>query len=140
MNEQIQLDILTPQGSVYSAAADSLLVPTEQGPLEISPGYTKLLTAISPAAVLRVTKNGKHLYFAIFGGVLQVKFGGDSQIYTEEINDGYSIDMARAIAARDRNLDLIAKKEEGTNIALAQAKLAKAAARISAKSLSEGKE
>lgn len=77
-------------------------------------------------------------FYAVFGGVIDVRKGGIATLYCEEINDGYSIDLARAIAARDRNLDRIEKHEEGIDILRAKAKLAKALIRIDVKHLSEG--
>ena len=54
------------------------------------------------------------------------------------LEDGYSIDMARAIAARDRAQDRIVRADEGTDILRAQAALYRALARIDAKEKSEG--
>ncbi|MBQ9456973.1 MAG: F0F1 ATP synthase subunit epsilon [Bacilli bacterium] len=138
MSDRLTLKILTPQGVAYDADVDAFVVPTEQGPLMIEPNYTNLIAALSPSGVLRVSKGKQNQYFAIFGGVLRVNRLSGCEIYTEEINDGYEIDMARAIAARDRNLDLIEKKEPDTDIALARFKLAKALTRIETKTLSEG--
>jgi F-type H+-transporting ATPase subunit epsilon len=59
-------------------------------------------------------------------------------ILTEEIEDGGSIDMARAIAARDRAQDLLGSKESAVDIERAKAALNRALTRIDVKSLDEG--
>ena len=136
--KKLHLKILTPQGIDFDAEVDAFVVPTEKGPLMIEPNYTNLIAALSPSGVLKVVTGKQNLYYAVFGGLLRVNRLTGCEIYTEEINDGYEIDMARAIAARDRNLDLLEKKEPGTDVSLARYKLSKALVRIEAKNLSEG--
>ena len=132
------LRILTPKGIIFDEEVLSLTVPTEKGPLCIEPGYTNIITSISKAGVLLVVTPTQKRYFAIFGGSLDVSKLEGTSIFTEEINDGYEIDMARAIAARDRNQDRLDKRPEGIDIVRAKAKLAKALVRINVKQLSEG--
>ena len=132
------LKILSSTGVVFDDEADSTLVPTVDGPLLVEYGYTNLIAAIAPAGVLKVVHNGKSEFYAVFGGALDVRKGGTASLYVEEINRGYEIDMARALAARDRNLDRIQSPSDDTDVLKAKAHLAKALARISAKNLSEG--
>lgn len=134
------LRIFTPGGIIFDEEVLSITVPTEKGPLCVESGYTNLITSISKAGVLIVQTPQKKRYYAIFGGSLDVSKLDGTSIYTEEINDGYAIDMARAIAARDRNLDRIERRPEGIDIVRAKAKLAKALVRINVKQLSEGLE
>ncbi len=133
-----RLRILTMGGVVFDGDVLSVLVPTEEGPLLIEPGYTNYIGSLKKAGVLRTITPEKTDFYAVFGGVIDVRKGGIATLYCEEINDGYSIDLARAIAARDRNLDRIEKHEEGIDILRAKAKLAKALIRIDVKHLSEG--
>ena len=138
MPSTFPLKILTMDGVVYSGDARSLMVPTEKGPLVIEAGYTNFIGALSAAGVLKVVDEKGNHFYAVFGGVLDVRMNESVTVYSEEINPGYSIDLARAIAARDRNLDRIAKHEEGIDILRAKIKLSKALVRISVKELSEG--
>ena len=132
------MKIVTPGGVIFDEEVLSVTVPTEKGPLCIEPGYTNLIASISKAGVLIVVTAKQRRFYAIFGGSLDVSKLEGTFIFTEEINDGYQIDMARAIAARDRNLDRIEHRPEGIDIVRARAKLAKALVRISVKQLSEG--
>ena len=134
----LPLKILTPMGIVYQADVQSFTVPSMQGPLMIEPGYTNVIVALNPAGVLKINKGGKKRFFAIYGGVLHVNRVNGCEIYTEEIIDGNDIDLARAIAKRDRNQDRISKHESGIDIKRAQINLAKALAKIDAKTLTEG--
>ncbi len=132
------LRIFTPQGIIFNEEVLSATVPTEKGPLCIEPGYTNLISSIVKAGVLQIVTLKQTRYFAIFGGSLDVSKLEGTSIFTEEINDGFDIDLARAIAARDRNLDRLEKRPEGIDIVRAKAKLDKALVRISVKQLSEG--
>ena len=134
---KIHLDIITPNGLSFSQDVDRFLVPTDKGPLEIAPSYTTLIASCSPYGVLRVTQDGRNTYFAMFGGFLEV-MPNAARILADDLEDGYSIDMARAIAARDRALDRIAQKDEETDLIRAQAALYRAVTRIDAKEKSEG--
>lgn len=130
--------ILTMGGPVFDGEALSLTVPMDHGPLFIERGYTNFMGTLSKAGVLKLVTKEKTYFYAVFGGIVDVRKGGTTTVYCEEINPGYSIDLARAIAARDRNLDRIAKHEDGIDILRAKAKLAKALVRISVKEMSEG--
>lgn len=132
------LKIVAMNRPFYDGEALSVTVPTPKGPLTIEPGYTNFIGAIAPAGVLKVVLAKGTEYYAIFGGVVDVKRNQCVCIYSEEINYGYEIDMARAIASRDRNLDRIQKREEGIDVNRARIKLAKALVRIDVKTLSEG--
>ena len=133
----IRLKVITPHGVAFDEEVDEFLVPTEKGPLAISPKYTNIITACSPYGVLRTTKDGKRRYFAMFGGFLEVTPEG-AKILAEDLEDGYTIDMARAIASRDRAQDRIANKDSQHDIVRAQASLYRALTRIEAKQKSEG--
>lgn len=132
----IRLIVLTPKGVFLDQEVERFLVPSTMGPLEISEGYTPLIASLLESGVLKITM-GKPKYYAIFQGTLKVE-EDRAFVMCSEIEDGYSIDMARAIASRDRALDRIEKREEGIDVKRAKASLARALARISAKSLDEG--
>ena len=139
MANSILLTVSTPNGIFFEGEVGSFVVPSVNGPVEISPLFTNIITILLPSGVMKITKDHKASYYAVFGGVLRVDRTEHCYLFTEEINDGYEIDMARAIAARDRNLDRINKNESDDDVRKAKIKLAKALARIDAKSLSEGK-
>lgn len=134
---KILLEVITDHGTLFHQEVDRFLVPTEKGPLEISPLYTTLIAACSPYGVLKVTVDGKPHYYAMFGGFLEVTPNG-ARIIADDLEDGYNIDMARAIAARDRAEDRIARKDTGIDLVRAQAALYRAVTRIDAKEKSEG--
>ena len=134
---KIHLQVITPNGILYDEDLDMFLVPTEKGPLAISPQYTTLVTSCLPYGVLKTVNEGRPTYFAMFGAFLEVTPAG-ARILADDLEDGYTIDMARAIAARDRDQDRIAQADEGIDIIRAQAALYRSLTRIEAKEKSEG--
>ena len=134
----IRLIILTPHGVFLDKEVERFVVPSTKGPLEISGGYTPIIAALDECGVMKITM-GKPKYYALFQGTLKVE-DGRAFVMCNEIEDGYSIDMARAIASRDRALDRIERNEEGLDVKRAKASLARALARISVKTLDEGLE
>jgi F-type H+-transporting ATPase subunit epsilon len=133
----IRLLILTHKGVYLDKEVERFTVPSTLGPLEISGGYTPIIAGLVPAGVLKVTM-GKPKYYAIFNGTLQVEHDR-AFILADEIEDGYEIDMARALASRDRAYDRIQKKDKDIDMKRARASLARAMARINVKDLDEGR-
>ena len=139
MDKPFIVKIIHPFGIKFEGEAISVTIPTNLGPLCAEKGYTNCISTISKSGVLKlVTKEGNR-FFAVFGGVAEIRLNDGAYIYTEEINEGYEIDMARAIASRDRNLDRIQHHGEGADVERAKIKLSKALTRINVKELSEGK-
>ena len=134
---QIHLKVITPVGVLFDADVDSFSVMTEKGPLVISPKYTTLITACTPYGVAKIVQQGRPSYFAMFGGFLEVKPDG-ATILADDFEDGYSIDMARAIASRDRAQDRIEQPKNEIDFIRAQGALYRALTRIDAKTKSEG--
>ena len=132
------LKVLSMKGVAFEGEVFSLTVPTEFGPTMIEYGYTNFIAALLPAGVMKIVNEKGTTYYAVFGGAVDVVKGGATTVYAEEINVGYEIDMARAMAARDRNLDRINSGSDEIDMAKAKAHLAKALIRISVKRLSEG--
>lgn len=133
----ISLEILTPEGSFLDEEVVSVLIPAKNGPMLLEKGITPSIVSCHEAGVLKVNFAKETKFYAVFHGVAHVK--ADKIVFLAElVEDGYELDMARAIAARDRNLDIIARKEDNLDVAYAEISLAKATARIKAKTLSEG--
>lgn len=131
------LTMLTPKGKIFEGEVDEMVFPTEKGPTQIATDYTPSIFALSPYGVVSLSKEGKKRYYAVFSGAVWVE-KEKTTLICEEIDDGYDIDMARAIASRDRALDRIAKKESGIDIIRAKSSLNRALARIDAKNRTLG--
>jgi ATP synthase F1 epsilon subunit len=128
---------LTPAGVYFDKNVEEVYFPTPNGPLGIFSGYTRLRFTLAPSGVLKFKEEGKEKYYAIFGGLVSVE-PTKVTILSEDIEDGMSIDMANAIASRDRAADFINGKDPNVDVDRARAALNHALTQIDAKSLAEG--
>lgn len=134
----ISFQVLTPEGILLQEEVVSILLPAVNGPLLIEGGYTPTIVECLPSGVVKIDFGNKVKYYAEFHGVGRVTPEGTFLFCAELFEDGYEIDMARAIASRDRNLDLIQSQDPNVDVAYAQISLNKQLARIQAKTLGEG--
>ena len=122
------LQIVTPDGLCYDGNAESLLVRTDDGDVEILAGHTDLLAAVGIGRV-RIKADGKDRYASAAGGFLTVARGEVKLVaITFEFSD--EIDVKRANAAKEAAEAAIAKANGERDERLAKAKLARAMNRI----------
>ena len=67
----IQLEIVTPEKSVFSDMVDSVVLPGVDGELGVLPAHAPLVTTLKPGE-LRYMKNGEEHEFAVGEGLLEV--------------------------------------------------------------------
>lgn len=132
-----RFSIHSPAGTYFDGDIEEVVLPTEKGPTAIQEGYTPIIIACLKQGVLRMKTDKATFYFAIFDGVCRVE-KEKTVLICGDVENGKDIDMARALASRDRALDRIQKKDEGVDLIRAQASLRRALARIDAKRLYEG--
>jgi F-type H+-transporting ATPase subunit epsilon len=65
------LQIVTPEGQVFSDTVDLVVVPGTEGELGVLSLHAALVTALKPGE-LRYTKNGQEHVFAVGSGLLEV--------------------------------------------------------------------
>ena len=133
----IPLTVLTPKGIAIDAEVDSFIVPAEKGPLMIEKGYTPTIVSCLPSGVLKIWMGGKKKFYALFQGVLHVK-ENRAVLLCQNIEEGSTIDRARARCKADYYRDIIEKKDPNTDVEYARISLAKQMARLQAKNLSDG--
>lgn len=133
----IRFVLLTPKGVFLDEEVVSVLIPAYDGPMLLEKGITPSIVACKEAGVLKVNFVKGPRFYAVFHGLAKVR--EDRIVFlAETVEDGYEIDMARALAKRDRNLDIIARKDPNEDVQYARISLAKQLARIEAKTLGEG--
>ena len=123
------LQIVTPDGLLFDGEAESLLVRTGDGDVEILCGHTDLFASVGIGRA-RVIENGKTRTAFCSGGFLSVEAGAVKLCaITFEFAD--VIDVERAKAAKERaEKAIIAAKDDKTE-RIAKAKLLRAIGRIS---------
>jgi len=73
MNTTFHLDIVSPEGSIFSGDAEALHLRGGGGELGIFPGHLQLLTSVAPGAARIIHDGGKQEVLFISGGVLEVQ-------------------------------------------------------------------
>jgi F-type H+-transporting ATPase subunit epsilon len=68
----LALEIVTPEGQVYSATVDTVVVPTVWGEIGILPGHLPLITQVADGE-LRVTQEGRTKSLVIGGGFAEIE-------------------------------------------------------------------
>ena len=121
--------IATPDGLCYDGEAESLLVRTDDGDVEIRAGHTDLLASVGIGRA-RIRINGNDRYASAAGGFLTVARGEVKLVaITFEFSD--EIDLNRANAAKAAAESAISKASGERDERLAKAKMARAMNRIS---------
>ena len=127
MSEILQLDIVTPQGAVFSGEVSEVTASGTEGEFGVLPGHAPMVTTLRSGLLTCVQEGNQEHYFVGSGyaevGAEKVVILADS---AEHIDD---IDVDRAVEARKRAEERI-KKQEHIDDTRAEAALERAAARI----------
>jgi F-type H+-transporting ATPase subunit epsilon len=122
------LEIVTPDGSAFDGEAESLLVRTDSGDVEILAGHADYIAALSVGRARIRTADGDRLA-AISGGFLSVDKKSVKLVATTfEFAD--EIDVKRAAAAKENAEAAITRAKNDRELDLAKAKLARALTRL----------
>ena len=125
---EFHLKIVTPDGLEYDGSAESLLVRTEGGDVEILAGHTDYFAPLGIGRA-RIVINGERRLASSAGGFISVTKDGVMLVATTfEFAD--EIDLERAKSAKDKAEEDIKKASDDKSVALAKAKLARALNRI----------
>lgn len=125
------LQIATPDGLLYDGNAESLLVRTVNGDVEIMAGHADYIAAVGCGRV-RLQENGSVRFAAASGGFLSV-CGGHVRLVCTTFEFADQIDLARAVAAKARAEEAIRAHQDGVDERVVKAKLSRALARIQVK-------
>ncbi|MDR3228914.1 MAG: ATP synthase F1 subunit epsilon [Puniceicoccales bacterium] len=96
----LTIDIVTPARKVFTSAADSVVLPTQSGQVDILPGHIPLTTLLVPGEVV-VTFGDKVENLVIDKGFARI-LGDTVSILTEAAIDTDDIDLGAVEAAEKR--------------------------------------
>ena len=124
----IRCEIVTPNGMYKQFDTSILNIVSIDGQMGILPSHVPLVTVLEVSKLSSV-ENGEKEEYAIAGGLLY--FENDvAKILTDSIESKEEIDESRAIAARDRALEYLKKKDESMDLKRAEFALKKALNRL----------
>ena len=123
-----KLDIVSPDGPLFSGDAERLLVRTTDGDVEILAGHTDLFATLGVGRV-KLTAGDSVRYASVSGGFLTVK-GGSVTLAAITFEFADAIDQERAERAKERAEESIRTAKDDRALDAAKAKLARAINRI----------
>lgn len=124
-----RLQIVTPEGLLFDGDAESLLVRTGEGDVEIMCGHADMFASVGVGRA-RVLADGQSRVAACSGGFLSVK-NGEVKLCPITFEFADTIDIDRAHSAMERAERAIVAARDERTARIAKAKLARAMSRIS---------
>jgi F-type H+-transporting ATPase subunit epsilon len=106
MANTLQVDIVTPERSLFTGQVDMVTLPGSLGQMGILPGHAPLLTTLDIGEIILQTGNVTQ-YVAVSGGVVEVR-PNKVTILADTAETPEDIDAERAQAALDRAEQLLA--------------------------------
>jgi len=108
---KLNLEITTPERTVYNEEVDSVTVPTREGEITVLPNHAALVGLVVSGA-LTVRAHGAEKYLAVAGGAIEVLPGSRCVILTDSADRAEDLVLdeiekakARAQAAYDAAKD-----------------------------------
>ena len=131
MVDTLKLEIVTPDGIVYSEDVEMVTLPGVEGEMGILPGHVELMTQMVPGEMI-VRKGGRDGFVAVGGGVVEVT-GQRVAILTDMAVPADKIDEARVEEARQRAEARLREKASAEEIASLNASVARSLAQLRVK-------
>ena len=125
----IQLDIVSAEGEIFSGRAQLVVLPASEGEIGVTPRHAPLLTMLRPGEVRVHTADGQEHSFYVGGGALEVQ-PNRITVLADTAARARDLDEAAALAAQQRAQDAIATRTDKISYAEAQAELARAVAQL----------
>ena len=123
-----ELQIVTPDREVYNGQAESVLVPTTEGVIEILAGHIDYMAALN-IGKMRVTAESQDKIAACSDGFMTVS-GGNVRIVCTTFEFASEIDVDRANKAKEKAEQRLSSKLDERTEKLVKAKLMRALNRI----------
>ncbi|MBO5906651.1 MAG: ATP synthase F1 subunit epsilon [Clostridia bacterium] len=124
-----KLTVVTPDGLAFSGEAESILVRTTDGDVEILRGHADFLATLSIGRT-RIIEGGKSRLASSAGGFITVT-AGEVKMVATTFEFAEDIDLSRARVAKERAEAKLSSAKTKHDVAIAEAKLKRALNRIS---------
>ncbi len=128
-----KLKIVTPYGVHYEGDAESILVRTVAGDVQILAGHVDYVTALGIGRAAVVT-DGKRRYACCSNGVLSV-INGEVTVLASTFEWQEEIDLERAEAALEKGKKMLEEADDPKSVEIAKLKIRRAQVRQNVKNL-----
>jgi F-type H+-transporting ATPase subunit epsilon len=131
MASSLKLEIVTPEGTIFSEDADFVILQGADGQVTILPGHVPLMSQLTPGEMV-VRQAGLDRFLAVGAGLAFVK-GDRISVLTDMAVSAENIDEARAEEARQRAAARLREKIADEEVASVNASLARSLAQLQVK-------
>jgi F-type H+-transporting ATPase subunit epsilon len=131
MANALQLEIVTPDATVYSELVEMVTLPAVEGQIGVLPQHVRLMTQLVPGELI-VRKNGHEDYLAVGEGLVEIT-NDHVSIVTNMAVAIENIDEAAAEEARQRAAARLREKLSSEEVASVNAALARSLAQLHVK-------
>lgn len=131
MANTLQLEIVTPDATVYSEAVEMVTLPGVEGQMGVLPQHVQLMTQMVPGELI-VRKDGHEDFLAVGEGLVEIT-NEHVSIVTNMAVAIESIDEAAAEEARQRAAARLKEKLSSEEVASVNASLARSLAQLHVK-------
>jgi F-type H+-transporting ATPase subunit epsilon len=131
MADTLKLEIITPEGIVYSDDVEMVTLPGIVGEMGVLPQHVPLMTQMVPGEII-VHKNGRDTFIATGEGLIEVEARRVS-VLTDLAIAADRIDEAKAEEARRRAEARLREKLSDEEVASVNASLARSLAQLRVK-------
>jgi len=131
MADTLRLEIVTPDGIVYSEDVDMVTLPSVEGELGILPQHVGLMTQLVPGEII-ARRGGRDEFLAVGEGLVEIT-GKRVAILTDMAIAADKIDEAKVEEARQRAEARLREKVSAEEIASINASLARSLAQLRVK-------
>lgn len=131
MADTIKLEIVTPDGTVYSEDVEMITLQAVEGQMGILPQHTRLMTQLVPGEMV-VVKGGHEEVLAVGEGLVVVT-GERAAVLTDMAVAAENIDEAKVEEARQRAAARLLEKISDEEVASVNAALARSLAQLHVK-------
>lgn len=131
MASTLKLEIVTPEGVIYSQDVEMVGLQTLDGQIGILPHHVRLMTQMLPGE-MKVRKDGREQFLAVGEGMVEVT-GDRVAIATDMAVAAENIDEAKAEEARRRAEARLRDKLADEEVASVNAMLARSLAQLRVK-------
>lgn len=127
----LTLEIVTPEGVVYSQAVAMVTLPGVVGQMGVLPEHVPLMTQMVPGEMI-VRRDGRDEFLAVGEGLIEVT-GDRVAVLTDMAIPADKIDEAKAEEARQRAAARLQEKMSDEEVASVNAALARSLAQLHVK-------
>ena len=131
MANTLQVEIVTPDATVYSEAVEMVTLPGVEGQMGVLPQHVRLMTQMVPGELI-VRKDGHEDFLAVGEGLVEIT-NEHVSIVTNMAVAIESIDEAAAEEARQRAAARLKEKLSSEEVASVNASLARSLAQLHVK-------